>query len=102
MQRPRDDEGTPNQMIRGTLNFPLTDSWEASWQTGYNLLDGTFSDHVIKLTRNLHRWEAHFDFNKSATGNWQFRFEVSLTDQEDLHFDYSQRSYQDSSGGPRY
>lgn len=102
MQRPRGDVGTANQMIRGTLNFPLTENWDASWRTGYNLIDGTFSDHVIQLTRNLHRWEAHFDFNKSATGNWQFRFEVALTDQEDLHFDYSQRSYTDSSGGRRY
>jgi hypothetical protein len=27
---------------------------------------------------------------------------VALTDQEDLHFDYSQRSYQDQSGVRRF
>jgi hypothetical protein len=61
-----------------------------------------FNDHIIRLTRDLHRWEAYFDFTQTATGNWSFRFEVALTDQQDLHFDYRQRSIQDSSGRRRF
>jgi hypothetical protein len=51
-----------------------------------------FNDHSIRLTRDLHRWEANFDFLQTATGNWTFRFEVRLTDNEDLKFDYRQRN----------
>jgi hypothetical protein len=102
MQRPRNPDVASNQMIQGSLNFSLTDHWDASWRTSYDLVEGSFNDHYIQLTRDLHRWEAHFDFRKSATGNWQFRFEVALLDQEDLHFDYSQRSYQTESGGRRF
>ncbi len=102
MQRPRDETGQANQMLQGSLNFNLTENWDATWRTSYDMIAGSFNDHFIQLTRNLHRWEAHFDFRKTATGNWSFRFEVALTDQEDLHFDYSQRSYQDRSGGRRF
>jgi len=102
MQRPREDTGSANQMLQGSLGFNLTENWDATWRTSYDLIAGSFNDHYIQLTRNLHRWEAHFDFSKTATGNWSFRFEVALTDQDDLHFDYSQRSYQDRSGGRRF
>jgi hypothetical protein len=102
MQRPRTETQTANQMLQGTLSFPLTENWSANWRTSFDLIEGSFNDHYIQLTRNLHRWEAHFDFQKTATGNWRFNFSVSLTDQEDLHFDYAQRSYQDQSGLRRY
>jgi len=102
MQRPRSKDQRSNQMLQGDLTFSLTENWDASWRTSYDLLAGAFNDHYIQLTRNLHRWEAHFDFSKTATGNWSFRFEVALMDQEDLHFDYAQRSYQDRAGGTRY
>jgi hypothetical protein len=102
MQRPRAQTATGNQMLQGTLRFSLTENWDARWRTSYDLLSGSFTDHYIQLIRNLHRWEAHFDFRKTATGNWSFQFEVALLDQEDLHFDYSQRSYQGTTGTRRY
>jgi len=102
MQRPRSGVGQANQMIQGSLSFNLTENWDVNWRTSYDVLQGSFNDHFVQLTRNLHRWEAHFDFRKAATGNWQFQFEVALTDQQDLHFDYSQRSYQDQRGVRRY
>lgn len=102
MQRPRLESGRSNQMLQGSLSFALTEAWDVNWRTSYDLIQGSFNDHYIQLTRDLHRWEAHFDFRKAATGNWSFRFEVALTDQEDLHFDYSQRSYQGQSGSVRY
>jgi hypothetical protein len=98
LQRPRDESLPTNQMISSTVNFTPTELWEVSWRTSYDLNNFSFNDHYIRLARDLHRWEAHFDFTQTATGNWSFRFEVALTDQQDLHFDYHQRSMKDSSG----
>jgi hypothetical protein len=98
LQRPRDENQPSNQMISSTVNFTPTAQWEVSWRTSYDVNNASFNDHYIRLTRDLHRWEAYFDFRQTATGNWSFRFEVALTDQQDLHFDYRQRSARDSTG----
>ena len=92
LQRPRDPEAQANQMINGTVTLQPTDQWDLSWRTSYDLERGAFNDHTIRLSRDLHRWQAHFDFLQTATGNWQFRFEVSLTDNRELKFDYQQRN----------
>jgi hypothetical protein len=92
LQRPRDETRTASQMLMGTVTLRPTEGWDVRWRTAYDLEAGHFNDHTIRLTRDLHRWEAHFDFLQTATGNWQFRFEVSLTDNRDLKFDYQQRN----------
>ena len=102
LQRPRDETRPANQMIQSTLTFTPTEKWDVNWRTSYDVENGGFNDHLIRLTRDLHRWEAHFDFRQTATGNWSFRFEVALTDNRDLHFDYQQRSIQDASGRRRF
>jgi hypothetical protein len=102
LQRPRNEELPSNQMLQSSLSFQPTEKWEASWRTSYDIVNKSFNDHLIRLTRDLHRWEAHFDFRQTATGNWSFRFEVALTDNDDLHFDYQQRSIQDASGIRRF
>lgn len=102
LQRPRNEAFPSHQMIQGSLNFNATENWSVSWRTGYDLSRQAFSDHIVRLTRNLHRWQAYFDFRQTATGNWSFRFEVSLTDQPDLHFDYQQRSVNEQGGGRRF
>jgi hypothetical protein len=53
---------------------------------------GGFNDHMIRLTRDIHDWEAHFDFSQTALGNWAFRFEVALKANQDIHFDYKQNN----------
>ena len=73
-----------------------TEHWDLSWRTSYDLELGQFNDHAVRLTRDLHRWQANFDFLKTATGNWTFRFEVSLLDNRDLKFDYQQRNLETS------
>jgi len=98
LQRPRDKDAPSNQMISSTFSFTPTEKWDVSWRTSYDVTRGSFNDHLIRLTRNLHRWEAYFDFRQTATGNWSFRFEVALTDNEELHFDYQQRSIQEEGG----
>ena len=93
LRRPRFAEGNQvSQMIQGSLNFQPTEFWDVRWRTSYDVQLGSFRDHVLSLTRELHRWEATFDFRQTATGNWTFRFQVSLTDNRDLKFDYEQRN----------
>lgn len=99
LARPRAENAVRSQMLQGTLRFKPTDMWEMSWRTSYDIEAQTFNDHSIRLSRDLHRWRANFDFRQTATGNWSFRFEISLIDNSDLKFDYQQRSLDRLSGG---
>jgi len=92
LQRPRERSQPPRQMVNATLQLQPTDSWNLSWQTAYDIEQGAFNDHSIRLTRDLHEWQANFDFLQTATGNWSFRFEVSLIANRDLKFDYDQQN----------
>jgi LptD protein len=93
LQRPRvANVQVMSQMLSGTVRLQPTVNWSVSWRTAYDLEAGRFNDHSIRLTRDLHRWQANFDFLQTATGNWTFRFEVSLLDNRDLKFDYNQRN----------
>jgi hypothetical protein len=92
LQRPRDPELPSSQMLSGTLRMEPTENWSVSWRTSYDLEASQFNDHSIRLNRDLHRWQATFDFRQTATGNWTFGFEVSLLDNRDLKFDYTQRN----------
>jgi len=74
------------------IRLSPTEKWDLVWRTSYDLEQRAFADHTIRLTRDLHRWQANFDFVQTPTGNWSFRFQVSLTDNRDLKFDYDQRS----------
>ncbi len=81
-----------NQMLQANLSFQPTEKWSVNWRTSYDVAGRIFNDHVISLQRDLHRWEADFSFQQTATGNWSFVFEVALSDNRDLHFDYEQRA----------
>lgn len=95
--RPRNEGLQPQQMIQSNIRFKPTERWDLVWQTSYDLERGGFNDHILRLTRDLHRWQAAFDFRQTATGNWSFRFEVSLLDNRDLKFDYKQDDLVDLS-----
>ena len=92
LARTRGVAGGDNQMVQGTLNFQPTEKWSVRWRTSYDVVAQAFNDHMISLQREMHRWEADFSFRQTATGNWTFLFEVALTDNRDLHFDYEQRT----------
>lgn len=92
LTRPRDENLESLQTINGTLTLKPTENWDLSWRTSYDLEGGRFNDHSIRLSRDLHRWQANFDFVNASNGNWTFRFEVSLIDNSDLKFDYEQRN----------
>lgn len=84
--------GTTTQMLRIDLAFSPTENWDVRWNTAYDVESGEFADHVLTLSRDLHDWEANFDFRQTATGNWSFQFRVQLRQLPDLKFDYDQRS----------
>lgn len=84
--------GTASQMLQASLSFQPTDKWSVNWRTSYDVAASRFNDHIVSLQRDLHRWEADFSFRQTATGNWSFMFEVALSDNRDLHFDYEQRT----------
>jgi hypothetical protein len=91
--RPR---ATTTSQVSQNLSINMTlkpsEQWDMAWRTSYDVENGGFNDHIIRMTRALHRWEANFDFLQTASGNWSFRFEVRLLDNQDLKFDYQQRS----------
>jgi len=84
--------GTTNQMLTASLSFQPTEKWNVRWSTGYSFTTREFSDHVLYLTRDLHRWKAHFSFSRTQYGAFTFRFNVQLMDNPDIKFDYDQRS----------
>jgi len=47
----------------------------------------------VSLQRDLRRWRASFVFGKTSTGNLSFAFNITLTDQPAIKFDYDQRTY---------
>lgn len=87
----RTAQGDGNQLLRGTVSFQPTTHWKMRWQTGYSFTDHAFSDHVLTLTRDLHRWQANFSFIQTRTGNFMFSFHVNLIDNTDLELKYDER-----------
>ncbi len=90
--RPGGGVGQENQLVRGNVTYRPSQFWTVRWSTGYSFTAGEFSDHVLTLSRDLHRWRANFDFRKTQTGNFSFVFRVSLIDNPDLKVDYRQQS----------
>ncbi|HUH11896.1 MAG TPA: putative LPS assembly protein LptD, partial [Longimicrobiales bacterium] len=96
--RPRDAQPTvlarneQAQLLRGTVGFQPTELWSANWRTEYSITDGEFLSQMLTLSRDLHRWQANFDFVRAQNGNFTFQFRVSLRDNPDLKLDYEQRS----------
>ena len=74
------------------LSFQPTQQWNVTWSTGYSFTTKDFTDHVLRFTRQMHDWDANFDFIKAQNGNFSFQFNVRLRANPDIKFDYSQRS----------
>jgi len=92
LNRPRGEGLEGTQQLNANVRFEPTQLWSVSWRTSYDFNESQFLDHSVRLSRDLHRWEANFDFRQTLAGNWSFRFEVALKDNRDLKFDYEQRS----------
>ena len=86
------NQGGRQQLTLG-LAFSPTPHWSANWQSSYDVDTKQFGAHSIQLQRDLHRWHASFSFQKSPNGNFGFSFYVSLLDEPDIKFDYSQSTF---------
>ncbi|MDX1673882.1 MAG: putative LPS assembly protein LptD [Longimicrobiales bacterium] len=97
LQRSRAQAGTGladsgSQLVRANVSFDPTEHWSVRWSTSYSFTESRFADHILTLTRDLHRWQANFDFLKARNGNFAFQFRVELRDNRDLKLDYDQRT----------
>ena len=81
-----------NQTLGVTMSFSPSPNWQVSWNTQYNFTLGQFGQHVLRLTRDLRRWRATFDFLKSPNGNFAFDFNIVLLDESDIKFRYDQQT----------
>ncbi len=81
-----------NRTLGMQVGFSPTDNWGVSYNTQYNFTTDEFTQHVLRLDRDLHRWRATFSFIKSPNGNFAFNFFISLLDQPDIKFTYDQRT----------
>ena len=84
--------GLSQQTVRGNLSFRPTEHWSVNWSTSYSFTTGEFDSHVLNLARDLHRWQANFDFIRNANGNFAMQFRVHLLDNPDLKVEYDQRT----------
>lgn len=80
-----------SQMIRAGLTYQPTQQWGLSWRSSYSIEDAEFADQWLTLTRDLHEWQAHFDFVRAQNGNFSFNFRVALKSTPDLKVEYEQR-----------
>ena len=87
-----------SQMMTTNFTFQPTQFWNVNWSTGYSFTEKEFTDHILTFTRQLHDWDANFDFMKAQNGNFSFQFRVALRANPDIKFDYNQRS---NVGQPR-
>lgn len=75
------------------MSFTPTRNWQANWSTSFDMATRQFSYHALSFQRDMRRWRASFIFNRTATGNFSFSFNITLTDQPDIKFDYDQNTY---------
>lgn len=78
--------------IRFNTTFSPTAFWAVAWDTNYNATEGKFESHIFRLQRDLHDWQAAFNFAQNANGNFSFFFSIHLIDLPDIKFDYNQTS----------
>jgi hypothetical protein len=76
------------QDIRANVSFSPTRNWAVDWSTSYEVNSGQFGSHYVRVRRDLHRWQANFDFQRTITGNTSFNFYVFLIDNQDLKAEY--------------
>lgn len=95
--RPTPTQPSPReyQSLGITTNFSPTPFWGLSWSTQYNITEGTFESHVVRLERDLHEWRAGFNFVRNPTGTFAIYFSIYLTDLPDLKFDYDQTTFEE-------
>ncbi len=73
----RGAEGGAAQQLWGGVGFNLTRSWRVDYGMRYDLTEGVVVDRQLRLYRDLHCWEA--DFNWSSYGErWRYDFKIRI------------------------
>ncbi|MQA88656.1 MAG: hypothetical protein GEU90_00270 [Gemmatimonas sp.] len=85
------NDGT-SQTLDGDVSFQLSPNWSVNWSTSYSISDGEFGSHQLNFQRDLHEWQANFNFYQTPNGNTAFEFYVELTHNRDLRLDYAERN----------
>jgi len=80
------------QTLDGNMGFQLSPNWSVNWTTSYSLTDAAFGAHRLGFRRDLHEWQANFNFYQTPNGNTAFEFYVELLHNRDLRFDYAERN----------
>jgi Tat protein translocase TatC len=93
LDTPENKKQAGRQTVGLNLAFSPTRNWTANWRTSYDMVTRQFADHSLTFGRDLRRWRASFSFYKTGTGNLAFSFNITLSDQPDIKFDYDQRTY---------
>jgi hypothetical protein len=83
---------TTHSTLSASVSFAPTRHWSVSWQTMYDFQAHRFGSHVLRFDRDLHDWRATFSFVQAPNGNVVFNFNISLTPQPEIKFDYDQRN----------
>ncbi len=86
------ETGQKSSTISGNVSLQPTPNWRVRWSTQYNFTLKEFGQHLITLDRNLHHWQASFQFSKSPNGNVLFQFYITLRDAPEIKIDYGQQS----------
>lgn len=91
----------PQQSMQGSMSFHITDKWAAQWSTTYDFVAKNFASQVVQLQRELHDWNANFQFTRAPNGNFAFNFFIALKAEPDLKFNYDRRDYPRGYTGAR-
>ncbi|MEN8143678.1 MAG: putative LPS assembly protein LptD [Gemmatimonadota bacterium] len=86
------EPGQKRQTVEGNLSFHPSPNWSARWSTQYDFTTKEFGQQFITLDRDLHRWQASFQFARSPNGNVLFQVILQLRDAPELKIDYDQRT----------
>ncbi len=85
-----------------TLNlnstFGLTDAWDVSYNTSYDLADRMLAGQSFSITRNLHCWKMSFSRQKLGD-EWQFYFKIFLDAHPEIYAEQGRRGLGGSSLG---
>jgi hypothetical protein len=80
------------QTINADMRFQLSPQWSVTWATHYSLTDAQFAGHRIGFRRDIHEWQANFNFYQTPYGSTAFEFYVELLHNRDIRFDYREHN----------
>ena len=72
-----------NQQLWGSLGLDLTDNWKLTYSARWDLNDGHMINQSLALYRDMHCWEALFNWQKFGN-RWSYSFTIRIKDIHDI------------------